>query len=362
MGKSRVFVGPDNNAANATYIALALRQVGIKARSYAYKKHIFGYETDHVIPFLKVPTPNIFRRFFKIGFLVKTTNKIFKNLFFIYCLVRYNTFFFNTTSSFFADNTDLPVLKFFNKKIAFFFIGCPERDPTHNLNIENGGPCKICNDYNLQEVSWCTNLEKKRRRVQFIEKYATQIYADDDLRGFLKKPDKALRCFVTSFKHDHQNILAKFDNTEPIKIVHFPSNSILKGTKHVNATIEKLKQIYGDKIHYRSERVPNHVLLEILEESHIVLDEFNTGYGLLAIEAMSRGCVVIGRISDWFSKGRESLPIVNAEIKNIEKNLSWLIENPNELKKVAIESIEFFEKYHSMTSVGNIYVNSLNLK
>ena len=53
MKKNRVFVGVENIAGCAYYVAKSLRSVGIKAKSFVFNQHPFGYEQDVLLKFLR---------------------------------------------------------------------------------------------------------------------------------------------------------------------------------------------------------------------------------------------------------------------------------------------------------------------
>ncbi len=360
MKKSKVFVGPGNVAGNAMYIAKALRNVGIYSHSYSYSRHPFGYKTDYELFHFKLNERMRFKKIFRT-FLIGRLSGLTHSLLLIYSIFKYNTFFFISTITFYKKHWDLPVLKFFRKKIAFMFVGCPERDPKDKINLDNEGVCSICGDVGKQKYCLCNKREKKRKLIRFFEKYSDYIFTLKDTATFLLDNKKQFKIYIISDPANKHNLLDKY-STNIINIAHFPSNKKLKGTKYVKKAINKIKQKYGNKIKYISKRVSNEEVLGHLEKIHILIDQFTFGHGLLAVEAMARGCVVIARISDWFREERPELPVVNTEIRDLEKNLINLIENPEKMKKIARKSIEYYYKYHSPKAVGNYYKRIMDLK
>ena len=146
-----------------------------------------------------------------------------------------------------------------------------------------------------------------------------------------------------------------------INIVHFPSIKIQKSTKLIEVVINKVKEKYGNRINYFSERIPNNEVLAVLEKTHIVVDQYNGMYALLAVEGMSRGCVVITGINDWFAEYYPDYPLVNTRKEELEKTLIDLIEDPERMKEIAKQSIKYYHKYHSPKAVGNYYKTTMKL-
>lgn len=357
----KVFVGPGNTAGNAKYIAEALRTVNVYAKSYSYTRHPFGYTCDFDNILIKWRGKrNILQKIFINKYSLKYINSIIRLVLFVYSINKYDVFIFISPITFLEKNKDLPILKFFNKKIAFFFPGCCERDPQDEINSQKDSICSKCTDISKQNYCLCNKRNEKRNFVQYLEKHSDIIFSFKDTAGFLINPYNVYPIYVITREVKTRNLLDKYaDNT--IRIIHFPSNELLKGTKYVKNIIPKLKKKYGDKIDFFSEQLPHNKVLEKLEESHILIDQFNGGYGLLGVEGFARGCVVIECISKWFEEDLPDLPCININPENIEEKLIWLIENPDQMKKIAQKGIEYYKKYHTPEAVGNYYKKILKL-
>ena len=102
-------------------------------------------------------------------------------------------------------------------------------------------------------------------------------------------------------------------------------------------------------------------ILNALTSSHILVDQFGTGYGVLSIESLGRGCVVIHGKVKWFKENLPEAPIYYSTSEKLYSDLIYLIENKDFLKDYAQKSIVYFKKYHSLESVGNYYKQVLTL-
>lgn len=353
---SRVFVGPANIAGNAKYYALALREVGIQTTSFSYKIHPFGYECDRD-RILYIPPKNrsIIFRLFVNKVTLKIIHSIQKLILLLASLLNFDAFIFIGTDTLMSRQRDLAFLKFFKKKIAFVFVGCPERNPKDGINQMSKSFCVSCQDYPLQRYVLCSNLEAKRERIEKINRYADVIFAQDDTVGFLngRKVEKFYACTEIP-----ETIQQKDFTNGTIRIAHFPSNSLLKGTKHV---LEVKDRILDLNVEFYTNRVSNDEVKEELLRTHILIDQFSHGHGLLAVEAMARGCVVICRLEQWFRDSYPGLPIVSCDPEDLERTIRELIADPTRMKAISEAGVEYARKYHSFEAVGNHFKQALQL-
>lgn len=136
----------------------------------------------------------------------------------------------------------------------------------------------------------------------------------------------------------------------PLRVVHSPSNPVLKGTPLILPILEKL-QAEGI-IEYRLVHgTPSGEMPGIFAGADVMLDQFRAGsYGVAACEAMAAGCVVVGQLSDQVVTAVEAragmrLPIVNATVTTLEETLRDLAASPD-LPSLAAESHAFVRRMH----------------
>jgi len=150
----------------------------------------------------------------------------------------------------------------------------------------------------------------------------------------------------------------KFLNAERINIVHLPSNKLLKGTDFVFNAIDALKK-RGFEFNFIHKRVPHTEIPEILSKCHILIDQFTIGPGLLSTEGMAHGCVVICRLSNWFKEDFPDIPLLSCETDELTEVLINLIQNPNKMAEIALNSYAYFQKYHTHEAAGKYYKKEL---
>lgn len=366
LNKIKVFIGPGNIAGNARYVANALRTQGIKAESYSYTIHPFGYQCDHDSILFKNPFSKPNRRNFIQKLLInRYTLRLIrfgqKCLVFIHAFANYKVFIFISHETFFKNNKDLCILSFFKKKIAFLFVGCPERDPEDIINQTDGGYCSFCDDIGKQKFLRCYNGNNKKRKIEFISNYSDIIFSHRDTTSFVMDKSKVRRFFcISDIKLSEEDIYAKFKTLDEITISHFPSNNILKGTNWVTHAIYNLKE-QGYKFRFIIERVQHSEIEELLKSTHILIDQFSVGHGLLGVEGMASGCVVICRTAKWFREDFPELPVVSCEPEELMDVLIDLISDREKMLEIALKSYEYYKKYHTPEVVGKYYKKTLGL-
>jgi len=366
MSKTVVLVGPRNTAGNAMYVAKALRICGIKAESFSYKSHPFGYTCDHENILFKNPFSipakrNFIQKIFINKYTLRLIWTIQKNVLFLYTLVHFNTYIFISHYTFFKNNKDLQVLKLFNKKIAFLFVGCPERDPKDYLNYSDRGFCSFCVEQDKQRSLKCYNGDYKKRKIEYISNYANIVFSHKDTISFIQDKYKIRKfyCITDTFISYHE-LLNKHKSDKEIVICHFPSNKILKETESVVKAIGVLQK-RGYKFIFINDRVEHSKINAILKESHILIDQFSFGHGLLGVEGMANGCIVICRVAKWFKQDFPELPLISCEPEELIDVLIDLMSNRENMLYIALKSYEYSKKYHTPEVVGEYYKKTLGL-
>ena len=92
---------------------------------------------------------------------------------------------------------------------------------------------------------------------------------------------------------------------------------------------------------------------------------YDQGYN--ALEAMGLGKVVFtGAEKEWveFYNIKEDSIAINAlpDVSKIVEKLSWLIENPLQLKSISKNARKFIEEHHDYKNIANKYLKTWNIK
>lgn len=150
----------------------------------------------------------------------------------------------------------------------------------------------------------------------------------------------------------------QLNSSDPIKIVHYPSNRGRKGTKHVQRAISNLKNQGYDINLQLVENTPHSEALEIYKKAHIIIDQIDNAhgmYGMFSIEAMALGKPVIASIGDSAKEHLpEDLPIISATSNSLTKTISSILEE-NDLSNIGRLGRIYVEKTHNIQNVIETY-------
>lgn len=253
-------------------------------------------------------------------------------------------FVFYGGASFLPRGLDLPILKFFRKRIFFYYMG----------NDVQGYAVSI-KKYRYTNMRSYIKSESRGRiydariakRLAMHKKYADmQIvcapYLSEFVAGALLAP--------LVINVDDYSISSALDDGI-VKIMHAPTDRGAKGTVYFEAAVDKLiAQGYPVK-KILTEGLTHQEIKEAYRDCDIFVDQLLAGwYGTASIEAMATGKPVVCFLRDdyrEFCTYFDEIPIINANPDDIYERLEELVKNPSQLKKVGFDSRHYVESYHS---------------
>jgi glycosyltransferase involved in cell wall biosynthesis len=155
----------------------------------------------------------------------------------------------------------------------------------------------------------------------------------------------------------------KKDSSEPLNIVHAPSNRIRKGTKFIVNTINQLKN-EGYNINLKIiENVPNSKAILEYKNADIVVDQLLIGwYGVFALECMALGKPVCVHISDDLETYLNYNPVVNVSTKNLSYRLRMLIEDESLRINYGKIGRKFVEHVHNPHTIASKLMDLYDIK
>ena len=153
-----------------------------------------------------------------------------------------------------------------------------------------------------------------------------------------------------------------------IKVFHGinRSNYYKKGNDVFVQALEEVQEKYSSKIEIiQVESIPYKEYIKLYAESHILLDQtYVYDHGYNALEAMAQGKVVFSGFSDGFKSHYNITKKIGIHatpnVKEIVKNLSWLIENPKEILEISKNARKYIETYHDYEKVAKTYLETWN--
>jgi len=136
-----------------------------------------------------------------------------------------------------------------------------------------------------------------------------------------------------------------------------------KGISYFENALDVIEEKYANKVEIiRAENIPYQKYITLYDKAHILLDQvFAYDQGYNALEAMAKGKVVFTGAEKEFTdyyKLTETVA-VNAipDADYLIAQLSFLIENPEEIAAIGKRARAFIEKEHNPISVAQMYLN-----
>ena len=137
-----------------------------------------------------------------------------------------------------------------------------------------------------------------------------------------------------------------------------------KGIPYFEKALKIIKKKYNDKVEIIiTNTVPYPIYIDLYNKSHILLDQaFSQDQGYNALEAMAKGKVVFTGAENNFVnyyKLKERV-CINAipDVDYLVNEMSYLIENPNEIIAIGKRARAFVEKEHDYLKIAKEYLKS----
>lgn len=143
------------------------------------------------------------------------------------------------------------------------------------------------------------------------------------------------------------------------------ANYFKKGNDYFEAALKKIQKKYPTQVEAQTvENLPYSEYIEKYNAAHIILDQvFAYDQGYNALEAMAKGKVVFTGAETEFLQHynlTQNEVCINA-LPNVEKlvsQLSWLIENPENIVKIGKNARSFIEREHDYISIAKRYIKT----
>ena len=242
---------------------------------------------------------------------------------------------------------DLPLLKFFGKKIFVTFQGSDIRLPDFcrkNCSIHYFDECEMDEEY-INKIN--------RKKIDVFSKYADALFTvNPDLMHILPS-----RAEFVPYAHINPNEFSPSypdfsDNHRP-RILHAPSKRNVKGTGYILEALDKLKAEGIDFEFLLIEDMPNNDAMKHYQKADLLIDQLLAGwYGGLSGELMAMGKPVFCYIREDDLKFipeemQDDMPIINISKETLYFVLKhYLTSGRDELSALGIKSRKYVEHWH----------------
>ncbi|CCQ10291.1 hypothetical protein PALB_11560 [Pseudoalteromonas luteoviolacea B = ATCC 29581] len=284
----------------------------------------------------------------KTGFLARVIKAVYGPILLGYLANKSKNFWYIWTTGFLIERqVEMAFLKSIDKKIVCHFGGDDIRSPrlmkafcaekgldTFIDYFGAGHPFYLSDSYEAE----------KMKAAEIADTYADVVFsAEFEQISHLKSKQ-----YYNPFLYDPAKFNfnpEKFTDLSRIKIVHAPSNPLVKGTPLVRAAIKKL-QMEGYQFDYvELINVSNAQVLEHLRSAHIVMNQF---YQLIpsvfGIEAMANHCAVLQSASMHLEPNQpqgDEYSWLETSYWQVYDNLKFLLDNPAEIERYANGGYEY---------------------
>ncbi len=135
-----------------------------------------------------------------------------------------------------------------------------------------------------------------------------------------------------------------------------------KGMPYFEKALEIIKEKYGNRVEIIiTKTVPYPVYINLYNKAHILLDQcFCCDQGYNALEAMAKGKVVFTgaekEFTDYYNIQEKVCVNAKPDVAYLVNELSFLIENPDEIIAISKRAKAFVEKEHDYVKIAEKYL------
>ncbi len=332
----KILHGPLNIGGMAGVLARAQRQLGVEAFSYCLSNS-FQYNADRLIE------------------AVGTSSRIRElGAFFFRHGLSYDGFQYYFDSSFTGKKfKELAFLKSIGKKLYFYFCGCDIRDSKINIEKHRFSACREC-----WPMLCSPNREKALRASR---RYADAIFVStpDLLESvpeavLLPQPIDMER--FQQVRGEAEHITASQDprQNKLIRIAHAPTNRVIKGSGYLIQAVESMRKRGMPVELVLVEGKPYAEAMRQYATADIVVDQLLIGsYGQVSVEIMALSKPVVCYIrEDLREHYPRDLPVISANVENIEAVLERLVEQRDQWVEIGQKGLDFVRRHHDSLVVA----------
>lgn len=231
------------------------------------------------------------------------------------------------------------------------FHGSDIRDPTRHIEAE-------ANSHFTVDANFRARMEiVTARNREVVAQAAVPVFVSTV--GLLSELEHAHWLPVVVDVDMWKNQTPPLQHEGPLRVVHAPSSSFVKGTELVEELLFSMHE-KGEISYQQISGVPNREMPMLYREADVVIDHFRTGnYGVVACESFAAGRVTVSHVSQRErDRTREltgtELPIVEATPETLREVLSDIRTRPEHYSGVAAQGIEFVREHHDGERSGRV--------
>lgn len=250
--------------------------------------------------------------------------------------------------------TEAAYLHSLGKMLIQVVTGSDFRSPSRSSEI-----AKQLGTMGYYDVQFADVDAEKLRQLEFDAKAAADVVNDFFAQVFDFPNDNAnwiSDANKTPFLYFPNSIIPEPDfgrfGERPITIAHAPSSLKIKGTQFVREAIASLQRKGFDIEYLELTGVSNRKVVELISRSHILVNElFGWSPGVLAVEGLQAGCLVVTRANDRLEPHLPSgsnLAWISAGPEDLEFELEELLKSPDSIEGRARRGHAWFKSHYQI--------------
>jgi glycosyltransferase involved in cell wall biosynthesis len=280
---------------------------------------------------------------------------------------EYDVFHFHFGSSFFGSGApyggsgllarllarrDVAGLKARGKTVVFHFHGCEVRNRAHMMAQHERAACTECKPFcdPARQRKLLADAARDADRVFFSTKDLAESVPNGialPLAIDAARWEEAARALPLPEASERDGVRG------PVVIAHAPTNRWIKGTRHVEAAVERLRPEFPQLELRLIEHLAWAEMPRTLAACDLLVDQLFMGwYGLLAIEGMSLGRAVVCHLRADFAE--PDCPVVDATAETLADVLRPLIADPQRRAALGAAGQAWARARHDQVAVGKV--------
>ncbi len=369
----RVFIGPNEVAGQYRNLAIALRAIGVNCDYYIFNDENLRYGGDlgrSGLPFV-VRRLNVLRRSKSrvARFPISVAIELISAIFMLRCLFLYDVFLFGFGCSFLRWNLDLPILRFFKKKIVANLSHGSDMTPPYIDGALLDHASRMPESDSLLARSMVM-----KKRIRKFEKYADLIIGSP-LSSSYYSSKRFINLFhigrvsqgfrYTGIKKPAIDIQPDHDVlSRKARILHAPSHAPGKGTAVIQKIMADLMQEGYEIDFIEIIGKSNDAVIEELKSCDLVVDQV---YADLPMSGLAAEAACLGKptlIAGYDLNGLKEItpsdcfpPMLVCDPDELYATLKKLLDDPAEIHAAGEKARNFVFVQWSEQGVAQRYLD-----
>jgi tetratricopeptide (TPR) repeat protein len=327
----RVLHGTYEVANQMNTIAAGLNGEGITARTVCYYPNYLGYTFDYSLDVSRLKSrPEA----------ILATRRMAEPL-----ISEFDIFHFHFNTTLTLDHSDLPRLRQLGKVMTMQYWGSDARLLSRAREMN---PYAVVKDHDEDAI---------KRKLEFMARFMPDaVTGDYEVYEYLK--DFYNHVYVVPAVIDMTRYRASPVKNDRFLIVHAPTSAEFKGSRHILAALEDLKQRYDFDFRL-IQGMAHDEAKAVYAMADLIVDELHAGsYGLLAVESMAMGKPVITWVCDFMKEKYPSdLPLLSANPDTVKDRIEYALKNREMLPELGKRGVDYVAKYHDIRAAIPKYID-----